>query len=81
MPFYRWDDMKKRNIVPTTDSRGSMILGAGEVVHIPLGVEHELKNPGADVLVYLSFKNLSEDWPPREALTNQAEGGQPAKPD
>ena len=44
MPFYRWDDMKKRNIVPTTDSEGSMILGAGEVVHIPLGVEHELKN-------------------------------------
>ena len=28
MPFYRWDDMKKRNIVPTTDSEGSMILGA-----------------------------------------------------
>ena len=56
-------------------------LRPGEVVHIPLGVEHELKNPGADVLVYLSFKNRSEDWPPREALTNQAEGGQPAKPD
>ena len=127
MPFYRWDDMKKRNIVSTTDSEGSMILGAfttltrqeqppgkatrphshgceqiihilegvgwfrvgeeektlgaGEVVHIPLGVEHELKNPGRDVLVYLSFKNRSEDWPPKEALTNQAEGGQPAKPD
>ena len=28
MPFYRWDDMKKRNIVSTTDSEGSMILGA-----------------------------------------------------
>ncbi len=27
MPFFRWDDMKKRNIVSTTDSRGSMIPG------------------------------------------------------
>ncbi len=114
MPFYRWDDMKRRNLVKTTDSEGSLILGefttvtrqvqgpgkatrphthgceqmiqivegqgwfrvgdeektvhAGEVVHIPEGTLHEQRNAGAGRLVYLSFKNRSEDWPPPEAL-------------
>lgn len=114
MPFYRWDDMKRRNLVATTDSEGSIVLGdfitltrqvqppgkvtrphahgceqlihiasgkgwfrvgdeaknvqAGEIVHIPVGVEHELRNVGDEALVYLSFKNRSEDWPPPEAL-------------
>ncbi len=27
MPFYGWDDMKRRNLVKTTDSEGSLILG------------------------------------------------------
>ncbi len=52
-------------------------LGAGEVVHIPVGVEHELRNPGPDVFVYLSFKNRSEDWPPKEALTDGEYAAQP----
>ncbi|MBT3432555.1 MAG: cupin domain-containing protein [Nitrospinaceae bacterium] len=114
MPFHRWDDMKPRNLVKTTDSEGNLILGElttvtrqiqppgkatrphthgceqmiqilegagwfrvgdeektvgpGEVVHIPMGALHELKNEGEDRLVYLSFKNRSEDWPPPEAI-------------
>ena len=39
---------------------------AGDIVHIPLGVEHEQKNAGGGRFVYLSFKNRSEDWPPPE---------------
>lgn len=114
MPFHRWDDMKPRNLVKTTDSEGNLVLGAyitvtrqtqppgkatrphthgceqmiqimegtgwfrvgdeektvgpGEVVHIPTETVHELKNAGAGKLVYLSFKNRSEDWPPPEAV-------------
>ena len=121
MPFYRWDDMKKRNIVSTTDSRGAMVLGAfttltrqeqppgkatrphshgceqiiphfrgrrpvprrggGENPGRGRGGPHPLgrgnmnsRIPGPDVLVYLSFKNRSEDWPPREALASEAAG-------
>ena len=40
----------------------------GDVVHIPLGTEHEFKNTGAGEFIYLSFKNKSEDWPPRSAV-------------
>ena len=114
MPFYRWDEMKPRNLVKTTDSEGNLILGefttltrqvqppgkatrphthaceqmiqivegeawfrvgdeektvrAGDVVHIPQGTLHEQKNAGEGRLVYLSFKNRSEDWPPPEAI-------------
>jgi quercetin dioxygenase-like cupin family protein len=114
MPFHRWDDMKPRNLVKTTDSEGNLVLGEyitvtrqiqppgkatrphihgceqmiqilegtgwfrvgdeektvgpGEVVHIPMGTLHELNNAGAARLVYLSFKNRSEDWPPPEAI-------------
>ncbi|HBK80065.1 MAG TPA: hypothetical protein DDZ83_10405 [Nitrospinae bacterium] len=114
MPFYRWADMTRRNLVKTTDSEGNLILGefttvtrqvqppgkatrphthgceqmihilegeaqfrvgdeektvgAGEVVHIPVGTLHEQRNAGAGTLVYLSFKNRSEDWPPPEAI-------------
>ncbi|MBT4432716.1 MAG: cupin domain-containing protein, partial [Nitrospinaceae bacterium] len=96
MPFHRWDDMKPRNLVKTTDSEGNLILGElttvtrqiqppgkatrphthgceqmiqilegagwfrvgdeektvgpGEVVHIPMGALHELKNEGEDRL-------------------------------
>lgn len=38
---------------------------AGDVIHIPVGTEHEFKNTGAGEFIYLSFKNKSEDWPPR----------------
>lgn len=114
MPFYRWDEMKRRNLVKTTDSEGSLVLGkfltatrqvqppgkvtrphthgceqmlqvvegegwfcvgeeektvgAGEIVHIPEGTLHELQNRGEIPLVYLSFKNRSDDWPPPEAI-------------
>jgi len=40
---------------------------AGDVVHIPLGTEHEFRNTGEEEVVYLSFKNRSEDWPPPES--------------
>ena len=116
MPFYRWADMKRRNLVKTTDSEGSLILGvlttvtrqvqppdketrphkhgceqmiqilegkawfrvgdeekfvrAGDVIHIPMGTLHEQRNVGEKTLVYLSFKNRSEDWPPLEAVSS-----------
>ena len=41
---------------------------AGEVIHIPVGTEHELKNLGNDEFIYLSFKNISDDWPPQTAI-------------
>lgn len=37
----------------------------GGVIHIPLGTEHEFRNLGEGEFIYLSFKNKSEDWPPR----------------
>lgn len=43
-------------------------ITAGDIVHIPVGVEHEFKNLGDDEFIYLSFKNKSEDWPPPSAL-------------
>ena len=39
-------------------------VGVGDVVHIPLGTEHEMRNVGDEDFVYLSFKNISDDWPP-----------------
>lgn len=115
MPFFRWEDMDRKNLIHHTDSESSMIegetitlnrsvmppgkrtrphqhgceqlihilegrawvkvgeeervLGAGEVAHMPRGVEHEMRNAGEGNLVYLSFKNRSEDWPPRGDTT------------
>lgn len=42
-------------------------VGAGEVVHIPEGTEHEMRNTGDEDFIYLSFKNISADWPPPDA--------------
>ena len=39
----------------------------GDVVHIPVGTEHEMRNVGDEDFIYLSFKNKSDDWPPRES--------------
>ena len=41
-------------------------VSQGDVVHIPVGVEHEFTNIGEEEFIYLSFKNKSEDWPPPE---------------
>ncbi len=40
-------------------------VSAGDIIHIPKGVIHEFKNTGDGEFVYLSFKNISEDWPPQ----------------
>ena len=37
---------------------------AQDIIHIPVGVEHEFKNIGDGEFIYISFKNISEDWPP-----------------
>jgi quercetin dioxygenase-like cupin family protein len=39
----------------------------GDIIHIPLGAEHEFRNTGEGEFIYLSFKNKSEDWPPPTA--------------
>ncbi|NKB49034.1 MAG: cupin domain-containing protein [Alphaproteobacteria bacterium] len=44
------------------------IITAGDIVHIPVGTEHEFTTLGDEEFVYLSFKNISEDWPPATAL-------------
>jgi quercetin dioxygenase-like cupin family protein len=113
MPFYNWNEMRRKNLAAPSESEGSIIIGehvtlnrsvaapgklarphshgceqlisivsgsgwfrigdeertvtAGEILHIPLGTEHEFKNTGDTELVYLSFKNKSEDWPPPTA--------------
>ncbi len=41
--------------------------GHGDIIHIPVGAEHEFKNTGDGEFIYLSFKNKSEDWPPPTA--------------
>ncbi|MFL2781728.1 MAG: cupin domain-containing protein [Rhodospirillales bacterium] len=41
-------------------------VSEGDVIHIPVGVEHEFINIGEEEFIYLSFKNKSEDWPPKE---------------
>ena len=38
----------------------------GDIIHIPEGPIHEFKNTGDTEFVYLSFKNRSEDWPPKK---------------
>ena len=43
-------------------------VSAGDIVHVPVGTEHEFKNTGSEEMVYLSFKNISEDWPPPSNL-------------
>lgn len=40
-------------------------LEVGDVAYIPRGAEHEMRNADEGNLVYLSFKNRSDDWPPR----------------
>jgi len=49
-------------------------VSAGDIIHIPVGTEHELKNLGDEEFIYMSFKNISEDWPPASALPD-GEGG------
>lgn len=111
MPFFRWDEMTRKNLAKPSDSEGSIIVGehvtlnrsvnppgklvrphshgceqminvvegtawfrvgdeekhvsAGDVIYIPKGAMHEMKNTGDGEFVYLSFKNISEDWPPK----------------
>ena len=36
----------------------------GDIIHIPVGTEHEFKNWGDEEFIYMSFKNISADWPP-----------------
>ena len=113
MPFFRWDEMKRKHLAAPSDSEGSIIIGehvtlhrsvaapgklgrphshgceqlihvesgaawfrlgdevrtvtAGDIIHIPIGTEHEFKNTGNEEFIYLSFKNKSEDWPPPTA--------------
>ncbi len=43
-------------------------VGPGEIVHIPAGTVHQFKNRGDEEFVYLSFKNISEDWPPEAVM-------------
>lgn len=110
MPFYRWDEMERKNLAKPSDSEGSIIIGdhitlnrsvsqpgqvarphfhgceqllnvvqgrakfrvddeekivsAGDIIHIPVGAVHEFTNIGDEEFVYLSSKNISEDWPP-----------------
>jgi len=40
------------------------VVKAGDIVHIPIGTEHAYQTIGDEDFVYLSFKNISEDWPP-----------------
>ncbi len=42
-------------------------VSAGDIIHVPVGTEHEFKNNGSEEMVYLSFKNISDDWPPSTA--------------
>jgi len=44
----------------------------GDIVHIPAGMLHGFKNKGDEEFVYLSFKNISEDWPPQEVLNDKS---------
>ena len=39
-------------------------VSTDDIIHIPVGVEHEFKNIGDGEFIYISFKNISEDWPP-----------------
>ena len=39
-----------------------------DIIHIPVGGEHEFKNVGDGEFIYISFKNISEDWPPPSDL-------------
>ena len=41
-----------------------------DIIHIPVGVEHEFKNIGNGEFIYISFKNISEDWPPPPDIKN-----------
>ncbi|MEL0107473.1 MAG: cupin domain-containing protein [Rhodospirillaceae bacterium] len=43
----------------------------GDIVHIPAGTLHHFKNKGDEEFVYLSFKNISEDWPPKSILEDK----------
>ena len=113
MPFYRWEEMNRKNLASPSESEGSIIIGdhvtlnrsvaapgklarphshgceqminivqgsawfrvgeeertvtEGDIIHIPLGTEHEFRNTGEGEFIYLSFKNKSEDWPPPTA--------------
>jgi quercetin dioxygenase-like cupin family protein len=44
----------------------------GDIVHIPAGMSHGFKNKSDEEFVYLSFKNISEDWPPQEVLNDKS---------
>jgi len=50
-------------------------VAAGDVIHIPKGAVHEFRNTGDVEFVYLSFKNKSEDWPPRHVLEAKPSAG------
>ena len=39
-------------------------VSRGDIIHIPVGTEHEFRNLGDDEFIYISFKNISADWPP-----------------
>ena len=43
-------------------------VGAGDVIHIPKGAIHEFRDTGDCEFIYLSFKNRSDDWPPKDVL-------------
>ena len=44
----------------------------GDIVHIPAGMLHGFKNRGDEEFVYLSFKKISEDWPPQSILNDKS---------
>jgi quercetin dioxygenase-like cupin family protein len=44
----------------------------GDIVHIPAGMSHGFKNKSDEEFVYLSFKNISEDWPPQKVLNDKS---------
>ena len=117
MPFYRWDEMTRKNLAKPSESEGSIIIGehitlnrsvnqpgkaahphthgceqllnvvsgravfrvgdeekevtAGDVVHIPPETLHGFKNVGDEEFIYLSFKNITDDWPPETALPDK----------
>ena len=43
-------------------------VGAGDVIHIPKGAIHEFRDTGDGEFIYLSFKNRSDGWPPKDVL-------------
>ena len=39
-------------------------VAPGDIIHIPVRTEHEFRNSGDEEFIYMSFKNISPDWPP-----------------